>query len=170
MLQYKAPANFDLKDLQHWMDYQTPNEFYIKGQEHLNWGVKCYPNLCSSDLVGLRPRIKEDAFSRWVARNGAKVLKYDFRRWFTCQCCFRPRKDCSKRRYYDTDVLKWTFMTTGVFVSLLPVASIAVLLHFKKHGEWVQVGIIAGFNVLIALFLTVLADAKRTDCFAVTAA
>ena len=170
MLQYKAPDRFDLNDLQCWMDDKIPGEFYILGADRYTWGTKSLPNTCIRDLIGLKPRIKEDAFSRWVAEKGVKVLKYDIRRWFTCQCCFRPKKDCSKRMYYDTDVLKWTFMTTGVFVSLLPVASIAVLLHFKRHGEWVQVGIIAGFNVLIAMFLTVLADAKRADCFAVTAA
>lgn len=70
--------------------------------------------------------------------------------------------------YYDSTVLKVTSWITCILASLLPIASILVLVNLQslKTKLWV----IAAFNILTSVCLSVLTDAKRSEAFAVTAA
>ena len=80
------------------------------------------------------------------------------------------RKDAhlGRRVYYDSTVLRITSWMTCILASMLPIASILVLIHLEslKTKLWV-VGI---FNVLISVCLRTFTDAKRAEIFAVTAA
>lgn len=70
--------------------------------------------------------------------------------------------------YQDAKVLQITYWMTSVIASLIPIGSIIVL--YKVHSMAARLGIIAGFNVLVSLCLSIFTDAKRAEVFAITAA
>ncbi|KAF2683005.1 hypothetical protein K458DRAFT_443670 [Lentithecium fluviatile CBS 122367] len=150
LFQLEALTNFDLHDLQNWLSNDQGGSNCLRGVDSRSWGTANNRDCTSGDL------------------NAVKLFKYDIAQWFKCQCFGRQKKDGKPFIYYDTTMLKITFWMTSIVASLIPIASIAILLTL----EWIRarVGTIAGFNILISVCLTLFTDAKRTDCFAVTAA
>lgn len=160
--QLQAPDQFDLNDVQFFLssDDMGPNE--MKGEDATSWGDCDTPNDHPPDLIAVHPRRKEDLFSRIVAEKGVHLFKCGLGR------ITKGNKHLGPRIYYDSTVLKMTFLLTSAMAALIPIASILVLVRVKTLNT--QLWIIAGFNILISVCLTFFTEAKRTDVFAVNAA
>lgn len=133
----------------------------LVGADSETWGNVDDPDNHPPDLIGIKPRQKEDTFSRLVAENAVHLFKCGLGR-FT-----KKDRHIGRKVYYDTQVTKLTFGVTSIVASLIPLASIWVLVSL--HSLTDKMAAIAAFNVLISACLTFFTDAKRTDVFAVTA-
>lgn len=162
MQNLKPPDSYDMNNLQHFLGSPLMGELALSGNDATIWGSVSAPKNHNADIIGLRPRVKEDSFSRWLAQRATIVFKCGLGR------VKKPDPFSGRVVYYDRSVLKWTFWMTSILASLMPIASIVVLISVKSLPG--RVAVIAAFNVLISICLTVFTDAKRTDCFAVTAA
>ncbi|KAL1592013.1 hypothetical protein SLS60_011605 [Paraconiothyrium brasiliense] len=163
ILQMKSPDAFDLKDIQAflWGDAMGPP--WLMGPDKYVWGTVKKPDTYSRELVCLRAREEIDQFSRWL---GARAIRY-------IKACggYRWKKldqSLGVISVRDESIFRLTFWVTSAIASLLPVASIWVLI--KQDSLTGRLGTIAGFNALISICLTLFTDARRTDVFAVTAA
>jgi hypothetical protein len=134
----------------------------LVGEDSETWGCPEFPDNHPPDLIGIKPRKKEDTFSRLVAENAVHLFK--------CGLGRITRKDpqLGRKVYYDTHVMKVTFVLTSMLASLIPIASIVLLRALQSMKN--KMIAIAAFNVLISACLTFFTDAKRIDVFAVTAA
>lgn len=135
----------------------------FSGEDATIWGCVSAPKAHSPDLVTLCPRLKEDLFSNWLLDRAITYL-------LRCGCA-RFMKKSPKHGligYEETSVLKITYWITNILASLIPIASIAVL--YSVHSMPARLAIIGAFNVLLSVSLSYLANAKRAEVFAVTAA
>ncbi|KAJ4299455.1 hypothetical protein N0V90_004700 [Kalmusia sp. IMI 367209] len=157
-----APDRYDLSNVQFFLYSDDMGANEMTGEDSLTWGSPDDPDRHANDLIGLKPRHRDDTFSRLVAENAVHLFKCGLGRF--------KRRDNNAGRlvYYDSNVMKITFWITSIIASLLPIASIFVLISLKSLNA--KLGTIAAFNVLMSVCLTVFTDAKRTDVFAVTAA
>lgn len=89
---------------------------------------------------------------------------------FRCGCArFKtPSKVHGVVGYEELSILRMTYWLTSILASLLPIASIVILYCVRSMPA--RLGIIAGFNVFLSVCLIGLANAKRSEVFAVTAA
>lgn len=163
------PEDFDLHDFQHFLgNKELMGLWALTGHDSEVWGSAIARDEASIDLVSLQAREKTDVFSKWVAENAVKLLECGWGRFK------KPDKRTGTVGYYDSSVLKITFALTSILASLLPIASITVLVALSPRpmdrALRTQIGSVAAFNVFISLCLTIFTDAKRTDVFAVTAA
>jgi hypothetical protein len=164
----KEPYPFDLEDLQHFLGNKDLMGLWaLGGDDRETWG-SVIDEKAKDDLVGLKVRHKEDSFSRWVADNAIVLFKCGWARFK------KPKKATGDVGYYQSSVLRITFWITSMIASLIPIASIVVLISLSEKpmtkAQRGQVGTIAAFNMLISACLTILTDAKRTDVFSVNAA
>jgi len=127
------------------------------------WGAVTAPKAHETDLIALRPRRKEDAFSKLVAEHATKVLNiFGWERW--------------KKRHRvhqvvtlsDQTIFQFTFWVLSILAPLIPIASIAVL--YRVHLMSARLVIIGIFNLVMSVCLKVMTDAKRAEVFAVTCA
>jgi len=133
----------------------------LEGEDAYFWGSKAGPHDFKPDIIALKERQKLDTFSRWIAERAMTFI--------ACLGKYRkPDKIHGEVVIYDSSILRATFWITSIIASMIPIASIVVLLHL--HSQAARLGAIAGFNALISLCLNIFTEAKRTDCFAVTAA
>ena len=158
----KEPDRFDINDLQHFLGSSLMGPYELSGNDCRIWGSVPEPLSHKPDMIGLRLREKEDYFSKWLAQCGIVLFKYGLGRFK------KPHHVTGEVGYYDQSVLKLTFWMTCILASLIPIASIVVLMSVDTLPG--RVGVIAAFNVLLSVCLALFTDAKRTDCFAVTAA
>lgn len=160
--QIKAPQKFDLTDIQSLMEGSVMAPNWLSGVDRWTWGSYNYPEDRAPDLIAVQPRSKADGFSRLIAENAIHL--------FRCGLSSCTRGDCNlgPKVYYDSTILMVTSWITCILASLLPVASIWVLLNVQslKTRLWV----IAAFNVLMSVCLRTFTDAKRSEAFAITAA
>ena len=169
LLELREPDPYDLRDLQHFLgNEEMMGVWALGGDDRETWGSVIEPDKRKHDLVGLRTRYREDSFSRWVADHAVVLFKCGWARFK------KPKKATGAVGYYDSSVLRITFWMTSMIASLIPIASIMVLISLSDKpvtkAQRGQVGTIAAFNILISACLTVLNDAKRTEVFAVNAA
>ena len=134
----------------------------LGGLDALFWGHPDDPEDYAPDLVGVCPREPADPFSRWVSENAILLFKCGLGR------LKKTDKYHGRRVYYDTTVLRVTSWITCILASLLPIASILILLHLDNLR--VKLWVIGAFNVLLSVCLRTLTEAKRAEVFAVTAA
>jgi hypothetical protein len=66
------------------------------------------------------------------------------------------------------EVYRITYWITSILASVIPISSIAVL--YCVHSVPARLAIIALFNILVSVCLISLANAKRAEVFAITAA
>jgi len=134
----------------------------LGGDDREIWGLPDDSEVYAPDLIGVCPREPADPFSRWVSENAIYLFRCGLGR------LKKPDKHHGRRVYYDTTVLRVTSWITSILASLLPIASILILLHLDslKMKLWV----IGAFNVLLSVCLRTLTEAKRAELFAVTAA
>ena len=135
----------------------------LTGEDGDIWGSACHRESYKPDLVTLCPRAKKDAFSAWAAESTITNL-------FRCGCARikKPSRIHGVVGYEDSTIYRITYWITSILASLIPIASIAVL--YRVQSMTARLGIIAGFNVLVSICLMGLANAKRAEVFAITAA
>jgi hypothetical protein len=164
----KEPDPFDLRDLQHFLgNERLMDAWALQADDRGTWGSAIDGDDGMHDLIGLQARHQEDTFSRWVADHAIIFFKCGWGRFK------KPKKSTGVVGYYQGSVLRVTFWMTSMIASLIPIASIVVLISLSEQpmtrAQRGQVGTIAAFNMLISACLTILTDAKRTDVFSVTA-
>ncbi|KAH7082626.1 hypothetical protein BKA63DRAFT_583645 [Paraphoma chrysanthemicola] len=156
-----GPDEYDIKDLQHFLGSEKMGPLCMEGDDAYIWGSVPSPKSYERDLIALKPRVNEDTFSRWIAERALLLIRVFGR-------CLKPRTKLGTVVIYDSVIVRVTFWITSMIASIIPIASIVVLIHLDSQAS--KLGAIAGFNVLITLCLNIFTEAKRTDCFAVTAA
>ncbi|KAL6159216.1 hypothetical protein ACJQWK_04126 [Exserohilum turcicum] len=163
ILKYPKPGTWDLHHMQDYLHSPEMGEDALNGDDASVWGSACYRKSQSPDLITLCPRAKKDAFSSWAAESTIGML-------FRCGCTrlMKPSRVHGVVGYEDSTVYRVTYWITSILASLIPIASIAVL--YRVHSMSARLGIIAGFNVLVSVCLMALANAKRAEVFAITAA
>jgi len=158
----EQPDDFDLDEIQAFLSSADMNPDYLEGEDRKTWGSVKDPCEYASDLMAVDPRKKEDDFSRFISENAVHLFKCGLGR------LTKGDKHLGQRVYYDSTVLKVTSWMTCILASMLPIASVLVLVHLEtlKTKLWV----IAAFNILTSVCLRTLTEAKRAEIFAVTAA
>ncbi|KAF2748370.1 hypothetical protein M011DRAFT_400388 [Sporormia fimetaria CBS 119925] len=159
ILKMSPPDVLDLKDLQHYIACDQFGIQYLAGIEEEVWGSYDEPNKHSDELICLRPREHTDVFSKWLGSKSVAIVTK----------CFGKRPD-SKLGVVRVRVRKIQDMTYGLttgIASAIPIICIAVLNEVDSKGK--RIAVIAAFNVLLALCLALLTEAKRYEVFAVTA-
>jgi hypothetical protein len=133
------------------------------GDDATTWGTKLYRTSHKPDLITLKPRAKEDAFSVWAAESTIFNLA-------RCGCFkfMKPSAVHGSIGYEDSTIYRITYWFTSILASTIPIASIVVLYQVRSMSA--RLGIIAAFNVLLAVCLMGFADAKRAEVFAISAA
>ncbi|EFQ95906.1 hypothetical protein PTT_04360 [Pyrenophora teres f. teres 0-1] len=158
----ESPDRFDLGDMQWFLQSKDLDPDFLVGGDSRTWGFPEEPDDHPPDLVGVRQRKKEDDFSRFISENAIHLFKCGLGRF---------KKDdahLGRKVYYDSTVLRVTSWMTCILASMLPIASILVLVHLEslKTKLWV----VGMFNVLTSVCLRTFTEAKRAEVFAVTAA
>lgn len=135
----------------------------LVGDDATIWGTKLYRTSHKPDLIALKPRAKKDAFSVWAAESTIFNL-------FRCGCFrfMKPSPVHGLIGYEDSTIYRITYWFTSILASLIPIASIVVLYQVQSMSA--RLGIIAAFNVLVAVCLMGFANAKRAEVFAISAA
>ena len=117
----------------------------------------------SRELVVLRARKDMDTFSRVLGAKAVDwIMKCGGKRWKKVDIRF------GTRAIHHETIYKLTFWLTSAIASILPVVSIILLVKMESLNG--RLGIIAAFNALISICLTLFTEARRTDVFAVTTA
>jgi hypothetical protein len=135
----------------------------LLGEDAVVWGSMAEQKSHKPDLVTLKPRVKKDAFSAWAAESTIVNL-------FRCGCghFLKPSPVHGVVGYEDSTIYRITYWITSILASLIPIASIVVL--YFVHSMPARLATIAAFNVLVSICLMGLANAKRAEVFAITAA
>jgi hypothetical protein len=160
--QIKAPDSFDMNDIQAFLTSADMEPDYLEGGDRKTWGSCKEPKNHASDLIAIDPRKKEDDFSRFVLENAVHLFKCGLGR------LTKGDQHLGRRVYYDSTVLKVTSWITCILASMLPIASVLVLVHLESLRT--KLWVIAAFNILTSVCLRTLTEAKRAEIFAVTAA
>jgi len=132
------------------------------GNDRDIWGSVQNPKDHRYDLITLKARQQEDAFSRLVSENAVHLFKCGLKR-------FKPL--FLKRGlvgYEDSTVKKITRWISNVMASLMPILSILVLHSISSPQA--RLGAMVGFNFLVSACLSAFTNAKRAEVFAVAAA
>ncbi|EUC42999.1 hypothetical protein COCMIDRAFT_102020 [Bipolaris oryzae ATCC 44560] len=160
--QIPAPQKFDLADIQHFLDSKAMESNLLNGIDSPTWGSCDKSGDHAPDLVGVHPRPKADDFSRWIAEESVRLFSCGLGR------LTKGTPGLGRKVYYDSQILKITSWLTCILASLLPIASILVLLNVPslKGRLWV----IAAFNILMSVCLRTFTEAKKSEAFAITAA
>ena len=127
------------------------------------WGSVLDRKSHSIDLIALRPRLKDDPFSGWIAKNAlVLLLRCGLARFKT------PSRVHGVVGYNDSTIFKITYWVSSILASLIPVLSIVVLYHV--HSITSRLAIIGAFNILMSVCLSAFTDAKRSEVFTITTA
>lgn len=163
ILDLPKPSKWDLNDIQSYLETDDMGPLALIGDDATTWGSTAHPKTYNPDLITLRERHNEDAFSKLVTEKVIKLL-------FRCGCA-RWKKSSSVYGavgFKDRIFLRIAFWITTVVASLLPIASITVL--YCVHSAAARLGVIAAFNVVVSICVAAFTTAKATDVFAVAAA
>ncbi|OAL06557.1 hypothetical protein IQ06DRAFT_209913 [Phaeosphaeriaceae sp. SRC1lsM3a] len=163
ILGYQEPGKWDLHHLQDYLQTNEMGPLALCGDDATIWGSQHNRKSHKPDLVVLRPRAQKDALSVWAAESTIFNL-------FRCGCArfMKPSKIHGSIGYEDSTIYRITYWFTSILASLIPIASIAVLYQVQSMSA--RLGIIAAFNVSLSICLMGLANAKRAEVFAITAA
>lgn len=161
----KRPDPYDIHNIQNLIASEEMRQPF-GGFDRGTWGGavnaearKAY----SRELVVLRSREDMDTLSRvvgtraieWMSICGAERWKKANVRWGLIAV-------------HNSTGFRLTFWFTSGVASIMPVVSIILLIKMESLDG--RLGIIAAFNVLILICLTLFTEARRIDVFAVTAA
>ena len=133
---------------------------HLQGVDSTSWGNNEHQE--PSDLIGIHPRKHVDVFSRFISEKAVCLFSCGLGR------LTKGDKRLGRKVYYDSSVQKVTLWITSAVASLLPVASILVLLQLDSLRD--KLLTIAAFNLVMSFCLSVFAMASRTEVFAVSAA
>jgi hypothetical protein len=154
----RPPGRYDLNQLHHCLEEMG---LPLLGDDRYVWGSHDDPDNRAPDLVCLRPREQEDAFSKWVSEKAAHL--------FLNYCHHRVKRSpvSGMKGIKDKILFRLTYSITGMVASIIPSVSIIVLYCIKS--TWIRLGMLMVFNVVITLCLTAFTKASRSDVFAVSA-
>jgi hypothetical protein len=158
------PHKYDMKFIQTFLhNTSETGRLALVGDDAKTWGTVANPKSYSPDLVAVRPRPKEDAFSSWVANNAVVYL-------FRCGCARfkKPHRVHQVVGLDDNTILQVTYWITSIFASLILVASISMLYFVRSMPA--RLGIIGVFNIVMSICLKPFTNAKRSEVFAITCA
>jgi hypothetical protein len=110
------------------------------------------------DLMCFVSRHDDDAFSRWIAERASHY----FSSWMP------TIEEVGVVGFRYCTILRLSVSIATIMASILPCISIVVLYSLKS--TWIRLIALTAFNVLIAICLTILTNAKVPDVFAVSAA
>lgn len=163
ILRMRPPGAYDMKYIQKYLETYEMGPLALTGRDSDIWGSTENPESHADDLIALLPRHEEDFFSRFVTEKASsKMLKV--RSFLKYQGSGKGR---GPESFEDDTMLRWTRHGTSILASVLPILSIIIL--YYVHSLEVRLGIIATFNIVLSLCLTVFTTAKRTEIFAVVA-
>jgi hypothetical protein len=158
----QEPSAYDLNDLQHYLETREMGPLALRGEDAEVWGSTTDPYQRATDLITLCPRQREDPFSNWVTESGIKIFfKYG------CHRRRKPHKVHGMVGYEDGYLLRMTYWLTSILASVIPVLSIVVLYVVTSMTS--RLVIIAAFNILLSIGLTMFTKASRSETFAITA-
>jgi hypothetical protein len=160
---YRKPAKWDLEYMQDYLQQDSMGPLALLGDDAVVWGSMNDRKSYSPDLVALCPRAKKDPFSRWA---NEKIISSLFK--WGCVRFMKPSRVHGVVGYDDSTIHRITYWITNILASLMPIASIVILYCVQSMPA--RLAIIAVFNVLVSICLMGLANAKRAEVFAVTAA
>ncbi len=157
------PSTYDLKDIQGYLEEEEMGLLALRGADQNIWGSTLNSEGHAPDLVSLRGRHSEGAFSKWVTE---KLTIKLFQ-------CFGYRFKKIHPRYgmvvcEDDTVLAATRLISSILASLLPVASIVAL--YTAQSMAARLAIIAAFSLVFSVLLSMVTAAKVSEIFAATAA
>ena len=157
------PDKWDRNYVQHFLATADMGPLALIGDDAMTWGSMTNPNGHARDLISLRPRRLDDSFSHWLASSVITSL-------FRCGCTRfkKPSKTHGVVGIQDSTIIRIASWVTSVLASVIPIVSIAVL--YNVNSMKVRIGMVAVFNLVISLCMTVFTDAKRSEIFAVGAA
>jgi hypothetical protein len=160
---YAKPTKWELHTMQNYLQNRDMEPPALLGDDGKVWGSYDDRKSHKPDLITLCPRRNEDPFSMWAADNTILNL-------FRCGCArfMKPSRVHGVVGYEDSTIYRITYWITSILASLIPIASIVVL--YCVHSMPARLGVIAVFNVLVSVCLIGLANAKRAEVFAITAA
>jgi hypothetical protein len=153
------PRKYDLNLIQ---NFWSTLDYPLGGPDRAIWGRKQDPDKHAPDLVALRGRKQDDAFSKWLAEKGSKLIFKIFHKYIS------QSKSTGLKSIKDKTLLKWASGVTTIIASTLPSISVTVLYVIKSTP--MRLLALAIFNIVIAICLTSFTAAKRLDIFAVSAA
>ncbi|KAF1968941.1 hypothetical protein BU23DRAFT_655120 [Bimuria novae-zelandiae CBS 107.79] len=158
----EEPNSWDLRFIQYFLSSDAMGPLALIGEDRGIWGSVKKPKDFRYDLVTLKARRQEDAFSRFVSENAVHLFKCGLK---------RLKPSLTKHgitAYEDTTVKRITRWVSNVVASLIPILSIVVLNGITSRQG--RLGAIVGFNFLISACLSAFTNAKRVEVFAVAAA
>jgi hypothetical protein len=133
----------------------SPNQTDSDNSDNLNWDDNCVP---LGDLISFLSRHEDDVLSRWIAERASNYFS----------SCMPTIKEIGIVGFKYRGILRLTVSIATIVASILPCISIVVLYSLKS--TWVRLLALSGFNVLIAICLTTMTNAKPSDVFAISAA
>jgi hypothetical protein len=159
----EKPPACDLDYIQKYMETDEMGPQGLYGLDCSTWGSKEHPDHHATDLLTIKPALKEDLFSN-------AFVHYAVGTFFDCLGFFRRKrsKQIKEVAYRRESLLRITHFITCLVASIPPILSVVVLstvtsLHLK-------LAMMAVFNLILAISLSIFANANRTEVFAVTAA
>lgn len=163
ILRMRPPGAYDMEYIQKYLETYEMGPLALTGRDSDIWGSTADKKGHADDLIALLSRHDEDFFSRFMTEKASsKMLKVR---------SFLKYRGSGKGRglesLEDDTMLRWTRHGTSILASVLPILSIIIL--YYVHSLEVRLGIIAAFNIVLSLCLTVFTTAKRTEIFAVAA-
>jgi hypothetical protein len=160
---YHKPSKWDMEYLQDYLQTDAMGPLALTGSDAEVWGSMEYRKSYKPDLIAVSPRAKKDPFSKWAAENTLVNL-------FRCGCAryMKPSRVHGVVGYEDSTIYRITYWITSILASLIPIASIVALYYVRSMPA--KLATIAAFNVLVSVCLMGLANAKRAEVFAITAA
>lgn len=162
----KSPDPYDITSLQRFLANDAMGSDCMRDLDQHVWGRAHLSDSHHQELIGLKPREGSDTFSRFLVSEAINVKVF-----LTCWGCklFRePNPNTGGISVQDNIAFKGTFWFTSLTASIVPLASIIVLLYMSSLAA--RLWTIGAFNILISVCLFVFTDARRVDVFAVTAA
>ena len=159
----EKPSVHELRWIQSYMETAEMGPQRLDGCDDSTWGAVKYPDNHALDLITIKALSKHDTFSNWFLTKGMDYI---------CDHIRPLRKRFSKHSgdltfKYNT-LLKITHFISCTVAALPPVLTVVVLSYVSSFR--LKLGLLAVFNLLLALCLSGFADASRAEVFAVMAA
>ncbi|KAF4538136.1 uncharacterized protein LTHEOB_11084 [Lasiodiplodia theobromae] len=176
VLSASKPSVHDLRDIQEYLrSTKMANGGGLTGQDHDVWGciVKNFELDHAEDLITLLPRPESDSLTQFVVNRIIKKLHSREEGWFQWICGRTGDNGDGSRTVVvnHRTIHRLTFVLTSGVASMLPVVSMVALQQVeavKVHG--LSLGLIAIFNFVLAVLLTLWTSVKRAQVFAVASA
>jgi hypothetical protein len=164
------PAEADIRDLRRYLSHRDMGPMVLMGEDSFVWGgLEQGENSGerAPDLIVIKGRSKEDAFSnwliRWITDTALPRLIPTLRNKIT-----KPYRQFDIRPYNHEILVRMTQYIISVVASILPIASIVLLYYIKSMN--VRLGLIGLCNLIFSVCLVKFTKAKQIEIFSASAA